>query len=82
MLPEELEQVFGSVTQLYSRNLSDAFRRLPPQVCRANQIPECSCLSRMHEIAVQEAITLDLMHVRVPIRRYDVACQSQTKQGA
>ena len=55
MLPEELEQVFGSVTQLYSRNLSDAFRRLPPQVCRANQIPECSCLSRMHEIAVQES---------------------------
>ena len=32
MLPEELEQVFGSVAQLYSRALSDGFRRLQPQV--------------------------------------------------
>ena len=32
MLPEELEEVFGSVAQLYSRSLADGFRRLQPQV--------------------------------------------------
>ena len=37
MLPEELEQVFGSVAQLYSRNLSDAFRRLQPQVSQTSR---------------------------------------------
>ena len=32
MLADDLEQVFGGVAQLFSRNLSDAFRRLQPQV--------------------------------------------------
>ena len=50
MLPEELEQVFGSVAQLYSRSLADAFRRLPPQVLLASCTSicarcQCSCVA-------------------------------------
>ena len=69
MLPEELEQVFGSVTQLYSRNLSDAFRRLPPQVCLATHAWDVALQLRYLRLRSRNASTLQLMRPRGAVRQ-------------